>query len=529
METIVVCTVFQDAAAFILEWIAFHRLIGVDRFVLYDRGSTDGTAAMIGHSRFARQVTVIDWQGKDTAAAYGHFTTWHARQFTWAAVLSIGEFLHPLQADTLRPLLPRYAGFAAVTLRRLVFSTAGHAMRPGLLLSGTFTDRAADDSPLGEASPTLFHTADLDGMQGSGFLLRRGTCNARGEPLADADRGCDDVLMVNRYRQAVAPPPLVPDRRITRFVPRLRALLHDVALAAEPRPLAISPAATSPAPAATSPAATSPAAPAPAQPPPPLLLGIGIVTYNRREVLSATLDHVIRHTRHPRTVLAVADDGSTDGTLEMLRERRILTVTGRNMSIAWNKNRALFLLAELSRCDIVILLEDDAYPAQDGWESEWMQAAIRWGHANIAGRWLQEHFIAGAGTVDDPIYSQRITAQCAVFSREALLFGGYFDTRFREYGHEHVEHTRRLLRLGYGGSEEPVNGHPGPLFKLLRGGIEQHAVASAVAEKEAQAERSLVLAQALFGDASYRGPWRNETEAKQMRDEMRNSFPRPVL
>ena len=138
-------------------------------------------------------------------------------------------------------------------------------------------------------------------------------------------------------------------------------MLHDTSMAAQPRP--------APAPAA---------APTPTQGKPIALLqlGIGIVTYNRRTVLSETLDRVRQHTKHPRTVIAVADDGSTDGTQDMLRERNVLTVTGRNMSIAWNKNRALFLLSEMLRCDVVLLLEDDAFPASDHWEARLDQRRV---------------------------------------------------------------------------------------------------------------------------------------------------------
>ncbi len=51
-------------------------------------------------------------------------------------------------------------------------------------------------------------------------------------------------------------------------------------------------------------------------------VGIGIVTYNRKEIVSDTIDRVRALTRHPDTALVVADDGSSDGTLEMLRESR---------------------------------------------------------------------------------------------------------------------------------------------------------------------------------------------------------------
>jgi GT2 family glycosyltransferase len=126
-------------------------------------------------------------------------------------------------------------------------------------------------------------------------------------------------------------------------------------------------------------------------------IGIGIITCNRKDVLAATLARVRAHTAMPYE-LAVADDGSTDGTAEMVRAQNITLVTGRNMGIAWNKNRALFLLGAVMQCDAVILLEDDSFPTSDGWHHEWMQAALRWGHVNLAGAWFSDSFLSGTGT-----------------------------------------------------------------------------------------------------------------------------------
>ena len=257
----------------------------------------------------------------------------------------------------------------------------------------------------------------------------------------------------------------------------------------------------------------------------PLELGIGIATYNRRDVLAATLDRVERHTKYPFTKIVVADDGSTDGTADMLASRKVTTVSGTNMGIAWNKNRALFLATELLRCDIVILLEDDAFPVQDNWELEWMNAALRWGHVNVAGPWMQNEEHAGAGTLDDPIRSTSFTAQCQVFSREAVLMGGYYDSRYRGYGHEHVEHTVRLGRAGYGGEEEVMpDGTARRIFYLLWGGLGFAPTRSVIDHTEIDKNYALTLE--LFEDLSYRAPWRDEQEMQQFREEMRNARPR---
>src|ERR1700677_5047299 len=135
----------------------------------------------------------------------------------------------------------------------------------------------------------------------------------------------------------------------------------------------------------------------------PFTVGIGIITYNRKEILNDTIDRVRACTRHPGAALVVADDGSSDGTTAMLREKQVPMIAGVNMGIAWNKNRALFLLSQMLGCDTVILLEDDTQPNRAGWEADWMWASRRWGHINLAGDWMSEYFLSGAGTPEDPV------------------------------------------------------------------------------------------------------------------------------
>jgi len=250
-------------------------------------------------------------------------------------------------------------------------------------------------------------------------------------------------------------------------------------------------------------------------------VGIGIITCNRKDVLAETLARVRAHTTSP-CALVVADDGSSDGTADLVRSQNTTLVTGRNMGIAWNKNRALFLLSAVVQCDAVILLEDDSYPTNDGWEQEWMQAAQSWGHVNLAGAWFNDSFLSGTGTVDDPILSTNVSAQCSGFSRAALMYGGYFDSRFRGYGQEHVEHTRRMLRVGYGGSYEEIDGEVRPIYKLLKSSIEVTSPNSF--SNQPDRDRNWLICRELLFDETYRMPWRDDAELVQFRDEMANAL-----
>jgi glycosyltransferase involved in cell wall biosynthesis len=251
-------------------------------------------------------------------------------------------------------------------------------------------------------------------------------------------------------------------------------------------------------------------------------VGIGIVTYNRKEILGDTIDMVRAFTRQPNAALVVADDGSTDGTLAMLRDKQVPVITGVNMGIAWNKNRALFLLSHMLGCETVILLEDDTKPNRSGWEAAWMRAARQWGHVNYAGDWLKSHFISGCGTPEDPVLSPILTAQCAAYSQSALTFGGYFDPRFRGYGHEHVEHTHRLVRVGYGGTDERVDGEERVRYFLINGDLT--TVASQSYYNNAEVERNLQLAQGIMALQGYRTPWGQDNELRQFRSETESAM-----
>ena len=182
-------------------------------------------------------------------------------------------------------------------------------------------------------------------------------------------------------------------------------------------------------------------------------VGIGVITYQRRERVLETLDALLRCTRTP-AFFVVADDGSQDGTCEAVRAAHpdMTVVTGANRGVCWNRNRALWLLHVVAKCDVTILIEDDTFPTQHGWEADWISAGRDWGHANIDGEWFREAARYGSGTLSDPRASHCVSGQCSSFSREAVDVVGYYDIRFRGYGGGHVEHTHRMVRAGFGGS-----------------------------------------------------------------------------
>jgi glycosyltransferase involved in cell wall biosynthesis len=175
-------------------------------------------------------------------------------------------------------------------------------------------------------------------------------------------------------------------------------------------------------------------------------LGIAVVTYRRPDRLKRSLEQVAALTRTPHE-LVVADDGSDDGTADELRSQNVRVVTGANRGVCWNKNRGLFALMALG-CETLVLLEDDIYPDREGWEADWIEAALRWHHVAFAHEKIGEHVLGGTGTPEDPLVNYKATAQCVAVSAQAMRQVGFLDSRFKGYGVGHAEWTTRFKRAG---------------------------------------------------------------------------------
>jgi hypothetical protein len=260
MDKIAVCAIFKDEAPYLLEWLAFHKIIGVDLFVLYDNGSTDGGSDLIRRSSFARNVRLVEWADRPgQISAYRHFHANYANDFTWAAFIDLDEFIMPVAGASIRDILLRkvYEPYGDILLNWLIFGPSGHNARPDGPVIENFTSRIPEDASANCHVKSLVRTRYLVDVGSTPHIFdcARPTCNARGEPVmshALQPVACHDVMVINHYftksaeewefkRRRGRGDSLDPygdrifsdvrsqadvrDTRALRFLPRLRSLL----------------------------------------------------------------------------------------------------------------------------------------------------------------------------------------------------------------------------------------------------------------------------------------------------------------
>lgn len=125
-----VCAIMKNEGPRLQEWLTFHAIQGVERFLLYDNGSTDQTFDVLRPWLEAGHVELVHWpdfvrEGNAQYLAYAHAVCRTAATTRWLAVIDIDEFLYSPAYDTLPDALRGLEHSPAVGVFRREFGTAG--------------------------------------------------------------------------------------------------------------------------------------------------------------------------------------------------------------------------------------------------------------------------------------------------------------------------------------------------------------------------------------------------------------------
>lgn len=244
-------------------------------------------------------------------------------------------------------------------------------------------------------------------------------------------------------------------------------------------------------------------------------LGIAITTFNRRDLVTGLCAAIRLFTKAPYD-LVICDDGSSDGTVEVLKSLGETVIGGRNGGIARNKNRGIWYLLNQTHADVILLLDDDVVPGGWEWERDWIDASIAFGHVNYPLPHRRENGVIY--TAAAPALVELIRGCALAFSRGALTSIGFMDPRFGRYGHEHSDLSFRAVHAGFGGHVRTINGQEHTLFYVVDGGLTVRAAESSGTSEERAA--NLKLLGALRKEQIYRHAWRDDTERAEFLSEI---------
>jgi hypothetical protein len=150
------CMMYRDHAGYLEEWIEFHRLVGVERFFLYDNQSSDDHRAVLAPYVDAGLVVLHDWPApfstgkgmkhvEGLTQAYEHCLREHRADSRWIAFIDVDEFLFSPTGRPVSEILHGYEQFPAVGVGWVAFGTSGHVAKPPGLVTESYLLRSEDE------------------------------------------------------------------------------------------------------------------------------------------------------------------------------------------------------------------------------------------------------------------------------------------------------------------------------------------------------------------------------------------------
>jgi hypothetical protein len=143
-----IAAIYRNEAAYLREWIEFHRLVGVERFFLYNNESTDDHMDVLGPYIADGTVAWEDFPGfPPQLRCYQHCIDTHRHDARWIAFIDLDEFLFSPTSRPVPEILRGYEEHPGVAVNCLQFGTSGHQTPPAGLVVENYTRRLGLERP----------------------------------------------------------------------------------------------------------------------------------------------------------------------------------------------------------------------------------------------------------------------------------------------------------------------------------------------------------------------------------------------
>ena len=145
-----IVAVLKNEAPYLKEWIEYHKMVGVERFYLYDNESEDNVKDILQPYIDSGLVCYHKVDGNPVQnEVYRDAVYKYKNQTRWLAIIDLDEFIVPIGADDIPSLLKHYEKYPGLCVNWRMFDSNGFIEPPsdhnGLVTLNYFRTYANDD------------------------------------------------------------------------------------------------------------------------------------------------------------------------------------------------------------------------------------------------------------------------------------------------------------------------------------------------------------------------------------------------
>jgi hypothetical protein len=225
---LVVAAIVRNEAHYIVEWIEYHLLHGVEKILIYDNDSDDGLKEVIApyineglvEYRFwpSKGLRCFDydvqkqgwklqqeWVAKIQIPAYENAIKLLENIAYWIALIDIDEFIVPTTTNTIPETLADFEGQAGVALNWLTYGYGGHIEKADGLVIERFKSRSDQNLEFNRHTKLIVnprYILRLDNVHHAKTIDDRDIVNTRNEEIKTYCMDyppCYEKMRINHY------------------------------------------------------------------------------------------------------------------------------------------------------------------------------------------------------------------------------------------------------------------------------------------------------------------------------------------
>jgi len=176
--SLAIVTCIKNEGEDLVEWLCYHRHIGVSRFVIYDNLSTDATQRILEALPFQDEITILSVSDESAQDfAFRDAVKRFRNSLDWATFLDGDEFIVPLGEASIIDKLAEFEerGIDGFGICWRVFGSSGHIDRPPGLVTESFTRRAPDNFAPNRHVKSAVRLKAVEGMANQHYFRLNGT------------------------------------------------------------------------------------------------------------------------------------------------------------------------------------------------------------------------------------------------------------------------------------------------------------------------------------------------------------------
>jgi len=141
-----IAAIVKNEGDYLAEWVEFHQMQGVEKFLIYDNGSTDNIDSVLQPYINEGLVELIPWinfhnQANHQHLAYAHAIAQMTGKTRWLAFLDLDEFLYSPSRENIADILKEKQHQHAIIVHLSDFGPSGHQTKPDGLVIENYTKR----------------------------------------------------------------------------------------------------------------------------------------------------------------------------------------------------------------------------------------------------------------------------------------------------------------------------------------------------------------------------------------------------